>query len=188
MRAGITDTRATTYQAAGARVTAYRRTHGTRDASGRRVPLSQVTLARRAGVSPGALAGFENGTRLTTRTIAAKIAAACELTLDQLFAPEDGAAPVPALPLSDEAIEIAQWWTLANTDVRVDIRRQLVTHLASRQDLPPLAVVEKLRSQVGGGGHPVAAHSGKESSPPAVAAEHERPFRRPAPPQYNVHR
>src|SRR5262245_8712000 len=72
---------------AGARVTQYRLAH-TKRRHGRRYSMTQDELARRAGVSTGCLQSFENATRRTGLAKIRRIAAACEMTLDELFAPE----------------------------------------------------------------------------------------------------
>jgi len=117
----------------------------------------------------GSLVGFENGSRRTSPRIAAKIAEAIGLTLDRLLAPEEPAGP-PALHLSNEALEIAELWTLANTDLRVAVRAELAAHLAARTDLPPNTLVTRLRASgiAAAAAETPAAVPGKED--PAAAS------------------
>lgn len=140
------------WKRAGQRVVAFRAAHGTRK-HGRRQPLTQAALAARAGVSQGCLQAFENGTRATRRESVTRIAAAVDLTVDQLFGSDDAPAPtVAALEAgaaghhTDEAIAIADLFTVAHTEVRTLIKQQLVDHVAHRRDYVAVALLQRLRA------------------------------------------
>jgi transcriptional regulator with XRE-family HTH domain len=142
------------WKRAGQRVANYRAAHGTRK-HGRRQPLTQAALAERVGVSQGCLQAFENATRATRRESVTRIAAAVDLTVDQLFAPgSDAPAPNVAFEAgmaiaghhTDEALAIADLFTVAHTEVRTLIKQQLVDHVAHRRDYVAVAMLQRLRA------------------------------------------
>lgn len=139
------------FKRAGQRVTAYRVKHTVRR-HGRRYAMSQEELARRANVSAGCLAAFENGARRTTRAKIERIAAACEMSVDELLGPEPSTAALVLasserrldLVLTDEAFSIGRIFMIAHTDVRRNIVAVLHTHLAKRTDPVARALVAEL--------------------------------------------
>jgi len=124
---------------AGHRVTQFRVAHTVRK-NGRRYPMTQEELAKRARVSPGCLAAFENGARRTTLAKIKRIAAACGMTLDALIAPGGDASilPTPDQVLTDEALAIARMFMIAHTEVRMRVIVVLRDHLIQRKD--PVAI------------------------------------------------
>ena len=81
--------------------------------------MTQIDFAQRAGVSVGCLQAFESGTRVTRLENVERIARACALTVEELFAPAPASPPettrvfvshgsVPPEDLTDEAIAIAR--------------------------------------------------------------------------------
>jgi transcriptional regulator with XRE-family HTH domain len=143
------------YVRAGRRVTLWRlhqTDHGTPS------PMTQQDLAARAHVSIGCLQGFESGKRNTRLDRVKKIAAAVGMTIEQLMAPDD---PVPVVDnladLTEEAIDVARMFTLAHTEVRMEIKQQLRAHLSARTDRLAVTFVERHRE-----------HPSKEVQSPAV--------------------
>jgi transcriptional regulator with XRE-family HTH domain len=133
---------------AGRRLIEYRAAHGV-ERNQKRLPMTQEEFARRAGVSIGCIAGFEAGHRSTRAESLRRIAEACGLTVEQLFAPE----PEPARGhvgveehLTDEAITIARIFALAHTEVRARVKAELLEHLAQRTDRPAVALRDALTS------------------------------------------
>jgi transcriptional regulator with XRE-family HTH domain len=113
--------------------------HGVRKA-GRFYPLSQAALAQRAHVSVGCLQTFERGTRRTTGARLHQIAAACELTVDQLLAPDDAPRQV-FVSSTREASAIADMFLVAVTEVRGEVKRRLHVYCWLRRDDPTVATI-----------------------------------------------
>jgi len=138
-------------QRAGARIVAYRSAQTTRRDNGRRLPLTQTELARRAGVSIGTLQGLELGTRRTGRRQLQKIANAIGMTIDELVAPEALATRVVggdgngAIHLTPEALLVARSYSLVVTPTRVEILYALKHALANRTDAPAVELLSELR-------------------------------------------
>lgn len=128
-----------TWARARARVLAYRIDHGVARGA-RRYPMTQDILAGRANISPGCLRGFENGTRRTTRATMERIAKGCDLTFDELIAPDAADDPVvPAfdadrIGLTDEAIAVARMFAIAHTEIRLRVLLILRDHFVNRTD------------------------------------------------------
>lgn len=134
---------------AGRRVIAYRAAHGTMRHR-KRIPMTQVEFAKKAGVSVGCVAAFETGLRSTRRDSVRRIAAACDLTVDELLADDVPAAarpaPLEAPGFTDEVLAIARIFDLAHTEVRVRVKAILLEHLAQRTDRPGVALRDALRA------------------------------------------
>lgn len=89
-----------------------------------------------------------------------RIAAACELTFDQLIAPT--AVPIPSPPpdfvvtavadvdamerltLTDEAFAIARLFSVAHTEVRIHVKQLLRDHVTQRTDSRARRVVQTI--------------------------------------------
>jgi transcriptional regulator with XRE-family HTH domain len=125
---------------AGRRVLAYRLTHQV-SRNNKLQPMTQAEFARRAGVSVGCLAMMETGTRTPRWTSLQKIAAAAELTVDQLLAPLD--EPAPAKP-SDLVRGIADLLEAADPAFQQEIKRQVLSHLLSSTTEGARRVIEQL--------------------------------------------
>jgi transcriptional regulator with XRE-family HTH domain len=103
--------------------------------------MPQDALAKRAGVSPGCLRGFENGTRRTTRVKLERIAAACGMTFDILTASATAPPPAAADPVqTDETAAIACLFGWAHTGARMRVIAVLREHYAQRTDPNPAPV------------------------------------------------
>jgi transcriptional regulator with XRE-family HTH domain len=179
---------------------AYRRAHPEKK-HGRRQPLSQQELAKRAGVSPGCLQAFENNTRATQRESVQRIAAAVGLSLGELFAP-DHAGDVARVqhrfagmmfddPEESDNIEgnaMKKMFLRMLTPARMAFWTDAVNHFKGRRDPAALDMIQEL--QIAGleplsNGPPSATSStesrpvemfprdGKES-PSAIARAHRR--------------
>lgn len=167
---------------AGQRVVAYRLAHGTLRGR-RRAPLTQIALAKRAGISVGCLQGFEMGTRVTRPDNARRIAAAIGLTLDALFSdepatsapPEPAAAPTPAIAreLTPEELFVVRMFSIAVSEVRVRLKSELIAHLAQRRDRP---AVELLRDVCASEGISGVEPPRVESQSPRLTAANGPPF------------
>lgn len=150
------------WRLAGERVIEYRRAHGVKK-NGRRQPMTQEVLAKRAGVSQGCLQAFENNTRATQFENVQRIAAAVEMTLDQLFAPGNVAFELGRAralvadssifvssaeadgPYSVEANAVRKLFVVAFTRERLFVLMHLVTHVKNRTDPAAIAMVEELQ-------------------------------------------
>jgi hypothetical protein len=161
---------------AGRRVVAYRRSH-TVLRQGKIHPLSQVDLAQRAHVSVGCLQAFEGGKRMTHPNRVTAIAEACEMTYEDLLAPDvpaPASSPADCEQLTGEVVAIARMFALADTPVRVAVRRELVTHFSQRTDPVAVALVNSLLStgsafaELRKEGHPSPPAASGHRFPPAT--------------------
>jgi transcriptional regulator with XRE-family HTH domain len=117
---------------AGKRVTAFRILHSVLHGR-RKQPMTQVELARKAGVSVGCLQAFEGGIRVTRPDNIRRIAEACDMTVDALFA--DDAPPATAADeFTDETLDVARMFELAHAELKIEIKKLLVAHLSQRTD------------------------------------------------------
>ena len=147
------------WRRAGERVVAYRRAHGEKK-NGRRQPLTQADLAKRAGVSQGCLQAFENSTRATQHESVQRIATAVGRTVAQLFAPE--AAEVDRVratladtlfgrgaeadgPFAIEANAVRQLFMIAFTRDRMHVYVYLVEHIKRRTDPAAVSAYQSLQ-------------------------------------------
>lgn len=115
------------YRQAAARVIQWRREHD---------DMSQVKFAARAGISVGCLQSFETGTRATREEKLERIAAAMDLTLDQLKADdaEAGQTPNPLLKdLLQEDLRFAQRFHHAGAETKHAVKNFLVTPMSEEK-------------------------------------------------------
>jgi transcriptional regulator with XRE-family HTH domain len=180
-------TDAALWRLAGERVVSYRRAHSEKK-HGRRQPLSQQALAKRAGVSPGCLQAFENNTRATQRESVQRIAAAVGLSLGELFAP-DHAGDVArvqrrfAVAMFDESSDpdrdniegnaMKRMFLAALTPMRMSLWTQAVDHFKGRKDRAAASVIEDL--QISGLEPLTNGPPSSTSSDPAASSLHVFP-------------
>jgi transcriptional regulator with XRE-family HTH domain len=155
------------FRQAAARVIQWRREHGA---------MSQVQFASRAGISVGALQSFESGTRATRKKQVERIAAALDLTLDQLLADdaEAGQTPNPLLKdLLQEDLRLAQRFHHAGAETKHAVKKFLVTPMSEekrerialmladlvRLDESQIAIVETILTPLNKDGRPPAANA-----------------------------
>lgn len=112
------------YRQAAARVIQWRREHD---------DMSQVKFAARAGISVGCLQSFETGARATREEKMERIAAAMDLTLDQLKADDADAAQTPNPLLKDllqEDLRLAQRFHHAGAETKHAVKNFLVAPMS----------------------------------------------------------
>ena len=162
-----TDNEAVSYRQAAARVIQWRREHRA---------MSQAQFADRAGISVGCLQSFESGTRNTRKKQVARIAAAMDLTFDQLTAEDAEAGEIPNPLLKDllqEDLRIAQRFHHAGAETKhavkafltapleEDQRERIALMLAGlvRLEASQLAIVEKILAPLDKDGRSPAANA-----------------------------
>jgi transcriptional regulator with XRE-family HTH domain len=149
---------AVAYENAGKRVVKWRHDHDQDGAprKGTAKGMSQITLAKRAGVSVGCLQGLETGTRATRQEHLLAIAKAIGLTYEELTSedPEGAAAIIPdprGEGLNNEDYVIAHLFHDAHTDVRVQVKTTLERHATEQSTKLPPAVATPADRRSGSG-------------------------------------
>jgi len=125
--------------------------------------ISQLDMAKLAGVSVGCLQGAEKGTRATEDAQLAKIAKLMGTTLDDLKQGDtDDRVLVLSDPrgerLNDEDYEIANWFHDSHTAVKVQVRLTLEQHARQRDGRAPLPTPAPLTDRRSGEDRRSTAH------------------------------
>lgn len=126
-------------QRAAQRVRDYRRAHG---------DMRQVDFAAQAGVSVGALQGFETGKRKTRTPNLLKIAAAIGLTLNELVKDDVPVYQIDPLSadLKPEDVRIAHAYHHAGAELKHAIKRLILTPMPDERRERIAAVIARFIS------------------------------------------